>query len=146
MPGRLKWIAACGPVLAMACLCISAFWLMYGESIELELMKREVANIPGLTFVGVRDFGAPGEPDPELVLLVEGKGMLVLYEPDLSSFTGDGSIVVSGIGHCAKTANLVLTSGRNHHVHGLSFSTVKELIASYDAVYQYVLANGYCVR
>lgn len=63
---------------------------------EVPRMRTAIAELPRVTFRGIYDPQNIGEVDPHVILEVEQHGLLVLYAPDYTSFTGGGAINCCG--------------------------------------------------
>lgn len=111
---------------------------------EVPVMQVEAARIPGVTFRGVYDPHYNDELNPYVILDVHGRGLLVLFHPDRTSFTGGGPLNVVGVGDCEHAENFSVqrTSATFEDV---QFATVAELVAQYDQVYK-AATRGACTR
>lgn len=97
-------------------------------------MRTLLAQLPEVTFQGIYDPQNIDEVNPYMILDVRHHGLLVLYAPTPSSFTGGGSLIVAAIGNCKYINNFAV--GQNYHtVAGLQFANVANLLEHYDAVY-----------
>lgn len=116
---------------------------LYYRWVEVPAVQREVQQLSGVTWRGIRNLNTTETPSYDVLLDVQHKGVIGLWEPTRASFTGGGPLVIVAIGDCVHTPVLGVDS-RTGGFQGFRFQTVMDVVNNYDAIYQAVLAKGYC--
>jgi hypothetical protein len=110
---------------------------------ELPVMQQAVAKLSGVTMIGVYESGGVDEFAPIMLLEIEDRGSLLLYAPNISSFTGGGNITIRGIAECQQTIPLHLSDPVRRQEKRI-YVTVAEVINDYDQIVQEARTGGIC--
>lgn len=146
VPGLAEVVAATCKVLTVVAACLVAGTCVYvlvgpenlyrlnpnPAQVDLPWIEAELDSMPNVHIEEVIDGGIDENHEIRIILRIQGKGNLTLYNATRQSFTGKGPIFIRMDWGCNRAT--IENIGRGGPYPALQFDTVAEAINHYDAI------------